>query len=154
MPTLRDQGSSLLVSSDCTGGDAWQHLRSQALAENGEGFRAYTEAVFDPGFDHASWIEVKAAIPAASDEAEVMFVADSTTLTSPPDLARHPGPACAAHVCSRGRHAWQPCAARAFSTPFHRAPAIIQLCRTDIRRFFSPAGCHQRPAAITGVRDC
>jgi len=83
MPTLPRSESSLLVRTDFTSEKAWQQLCAQAQEENGDGFGAYIEPVSDPDFDHASWIQVKAAVPADSQEAAVLFVADRTTLTSP-----------------------------------------------------------------------
>src|SRR6266851_2174278 len=83
MPTLPRSKFSLLVRTDFTSDEAWQHLCAQAQEENRDGFRAYLEPVSDPDFDHATWIQVKAAVPADSQAAAVLFVADSTTLASP-----------------------------------------------------------------------
>ncbi|SRR6266851_370907 len=83
MPTLPRSKFSLLVRTDFTSDEAWQHLCAQAQQENGDGFRAYIEPVSDPDFDHATWIQVKAAVHGGRQEAAVPFVADSTTLTSP-----------------------------------------------------------------------
>src|SRR5258707_6393191 len=83
MPTLPRSESSLLVRTDFTSDDAWQQLCARALEENRDGFRAYIEPVSDPDFDHATWIQVKAAVPGDSHKAAVLFVGDSTTLTSP-----------------------------------------------------------------------
>ena len=58
-------------------------MHEQALRENEEGFRAYLEPVTDPAFDRVPWEAVKAAIPANDHGASVLFIADSTTLTSP-----------------------------------------------------------------------
>lgn len=54
-----------------------------ATRENEDGFRAYAEPVSDPAFDDASWEAVKAAVPANSHGASVLFIADSVSLGSP-----------------------------------------------------------------------
>jgi hypothetical protein len=47
-----------------------------------DGFRAYLEPVSDPAFDRLSREAVKAAVPANDHGAAVLFIADSTTVTS------------------------------------------------------------------------
>jgi hypothetical protein len=83
MPTLPRSNSSLLVRTDFTGDDAWQQVSDEAQRENADGFRAYIVPVSDPAFDRAAWETVKAAVPANDHGASVLFIADSTTLTSP-----------------------------------------------------------------------
>ncbi len=83
MPDLPRLNCSLLVRTDFTSDDAWQEVRDQALRENEEGFRAYLEPVSDPAFDGVTWEAVKAAVPANAHGASVLFIADSTALTSP-----------------------------------------------------------------------
>lgn len=83
MPTLPSLNSSLLVRTDFTSDDAWQQVSEEAQQENADGFRAYAEPISDPAFDRATWQAVKAAVPANDSGASVLFVADSTTLTSP-----------------------------------------------------------------------
>lgn len=84
MPTLpRSYGSgSLLVRTDFTSDTAWQQVSDEAQRENEDGFQAGLDAINDPEFDHASWESVKAACP-DDPGAAVLFIADSTTLTSP-----------------------------------------------------------------------
>jgi hypothetical protein len=83
MPTLLLSNSSLLVRTDFSSDDAWQRVSDEAQRENADGFRAYVEPISDPAFDRVSWEAVKAAVPANSHGALVLFVADSTTLTLP-----------------------------------------------------------------------
>jgi hypothetical protein len=83
MPTLPRLNSSLLVRTDFTSDDAWQQVSDEAQRENEDGFRAYIEPVSDPAFDRVTWEVVKAAVPANDHGASVLFVADSTALTSP-----------------------------------------------------------------------
>lgn len=83
MPTLPERNCSLLVRTDFTNDDAWQQVAVDATRENGDGFRAYAEPVSDPAFDGASWETVKAAVPANTHGASVLFVADSISLGSP-----------------------------------------------------------------------
>lgn len=83
MPTLPERNSSLLVRTDFTSDSTWQQVADEATRENDDGFRAYAEPVSDPAFDRASWETVKAAVPANTHGASVLFVADSTTLSSP-----------------------------------------------------------------------
>jgi hypothetical protein len=83
MPRLPRSNSSLLVRTDFTGNDAWQQVSDEAQWENTDGFRAHIVPVSDPAFDRATWETVKAAVPANDHGASVLFIADSTTLTSP-----------------------------------------------------------------------
>jgi hypothetical protein len=83
MPTLPRLNSSLLVRTDFTSDDAWEQVRDEARRQNQDGFRAYIEPVSDPAFERATWEAVKAAVPANDYGASVLFIADSTTLTSP-----------------------------------------------------------------------
>lgn len=81
MSTLPRNGS-LLVRTDFTSDPAWQQVVDEAQRENEDGFQAGVYIISDPEFDHASWESVKAACP---DDlgAAVLFIADSTALTSP-----------------------------------------------------------------------
>ena len=83
MPILPERSCSLLVRTDFTSDEAWQQVADKATRENEDGFRAYAEPVSDPAFDSASWKTVKAAVPASSDGASVLFIADSISLSSP-----------------------------------------------------------------------
>lgn len=84
MPTLPTPSyGSLLVRTDFTSDAAWQQLSDEAQRENEDAFQAHFDAISDPEFDHASWESVKAACPDDDDGASVLFIADSTTLTSP-----------------------------------------------------------------------
>ena len=83
MPELPRLNCSLLVRTDFTSDDAWREVRDQALRENKEGFRAYLEPVSDPAFDGVTCEAVTAAVPANDHGASVLFIADSTALTSP-----------------------------------------------------------------------
>jgi hypothetical protein len=81
MPTLPRVLYSFLVRTDFTSGGAWRQLSDEAQRENPDGFRANVEPVSDPEFDGVTWETVKAAVPANS--VAVIFIADSTALTSP-----------------------------------------------------------------------
>ena len=83
MPTLPRLNCSLLVRTDFASDDAWREVCDEALRENEDGFRAYLEPVSDPVFDGVTWDEVRAAVPADDHGASVLFIADSTALTSP-----------------------------------------------------------------------
>jgi len=83
MPTLPERNCSLLVRTDFASGDTWLQVADEATRENEDGFRAYAEPVSDPAFDRASWETVKAAVPANSHGASVLFIADSISLSSP-----------------------------------------------------------------------
>jgi len=83
MPTLPKRSCSLLVRTDFTSEDAWRQVSEEAGRENQDGFRAYAEPISDPAFNGASWETVKAAVPEYDHGASVLFVADSTTLSSP-----------------------------------------------------------------------
>lgn len=84
MPTLPESNWSLLVRTDFTSDDTWQQVVDEATQRNEDGFQADAEPVSDPAFDRASWETVKAAVPANShDGASVLFIADSTCLSSP-----------------------------------------------------------------------
>ena len=83
MPNLPERNCSLLVRTDFTSDDAWQRVADEATRENEDGFRAYAEPVSDPAFDGASWETVKAAVPANSSGASVLFIADSISFSSP-----------------------------------------------------------------------
>jgi len=83
MPTLPRLNSSLLVRTDFTSDDAWQEVSDEAQRENEDGFRAYIEPVSDPAFGRATCEAVKAAVLASDHGTSVLFIADSTTLTSP-----------------------------------------------------------------------
>ena len=83
MPSLPRSDSSLLVRTDFTRDDAWQQVSDEAQWENADGFRAYIVPVSDPAFDRATWKTVKAAVAANDHGASVLFIVDSTTLTSP-----------------------------------------------------------------------
>lgn len=82
MATLPTPRGSLLVRTDFTSDALWQQVSDEAYAINEDGFSARFDAVDDPEFDHASWQSVKAALP-NDPRASVLFIADSTTLTSP-----------------------------------------------------------------------
>jgi hypothetical protein len=82
MPTLPALESSLLVRTDFTSDDAWQHLRDAAREENDDGFRAYVAPVSDAAFDHVSWQDVRAALPGDDPIAAVLFIADSEALSN------------------------------------------------------------------------
>jgi hypothetical protein len=81
MPTLPRSYGSLLVRTDFTSDAAWQQVVDAALSEDEDGYAAGIDPHSDPEFDHASWQTVKAAFP-ADPGAAVLFIADSTTLTS------------------------------------------------------------------------
>jgi hypothetical protein len=83
VPILPERNCSLLVRTDFTNDDAWQQVAEKATGENEDGFRAYAEPVSDPAFDATSWETVKAAVPASSHGASVLFIADSSSLSSP-----------------------------------------------------------------------
>lgn len=83
MTILPERNCSLLVRTDFSSDDAWRQVADEATQENGDGFRAYAEPVSDPAFDAASWETVKAALPASSHGASVLFIADSMSLSSP-----------------------------------------------------------------------
>lgn len=74
---------SLLVRTDFTSDDAWQQVADEATRENEDGFRAYADFVSDRAFDGASWEAVKAAVPASTHGASVLFIADGVSLSSP-----------------------------------------------------------------------
>ena len=80
---MPERNCSLLVRTDFSSDDAWQQVADEVTQENEDGFRAYAEPVSDPAFDAASWETVKAAVPASSDSASVLFIADSISLSSP-----------------------------------------------------------------------
>lgn len=71
------------MRTDFTSDDAWQEVADEATRENADGFRAYAQPVSDPAFDAAIWETVKAALPANSRGASVLFIADSVSLSSP-----------------------------------------------------------------------
>lgn len=83
MPELPRLNCSVLVRTDFTSDDAWREVCDQALRETEAGFRAYLEPVSDPAFDGVTWEAVKAAVPANDHSASVLFIADSSALTSP-----------------------------------------------------------------------
>ena len=83
MPILPERNCSLLVRTDFSSDEAWRRVAGEAAQENGDGFRAYAEPVSDQAFDAASWETVKAALPAGSHGASVLFIADSMSLSSP-----------------------------------------------------------------------
>jgi Domain of unknown function (DUF6924) len=83
VPILPERTCSLLVCTDFTSDDVWQQVADKSTRENEDGFRAYAEPVSDPAFDAASWETVKAAVPANSRGASVLFIADSISLSSP-----------------------------------------------------------------------
>ena len=83
MHMLPVSGFSLLVRTDFTSDALWEQVCDEALAENDDGFRAYTEPVSDLAFNGASWEVVKAAVPADARDAAVLFIADAITLSSP-----------------------------------------------------------------------
>lgn len=83
MTILPERNCSLLVRTDFSSDDAWRQVADEATQENGDGFRAYAEPVSDPAFDAASRETVKAALPASSHGASVLFIADSMSLSSP-----------------------------------------------------------------------
>jgi hypothetical protein len=74
---------SLLVRADFTSDEAWRRVSDEAQAEYEDGFRAYLQPVSDRAFDGAAWQLVKAAVPARSRGASVLFIVDATTLTRP-----------------------------------------------------------------------
>lgn len=81
--TLPWSNGSLLVRTDFTSDDAWQHVSDEAQRESEDGFLAYLEPVSDPAFDGATWQEVKEAVPANDHGASVLFIADRTALATP-----------------------------------------------------------------------
>ncbi len=83
MTILPERNCSLLVRTDFSSDDAWRQVADEATQENGDSFRAYAEPVSDPALDAASWEAVKAALPASSHGASVLFIADSMSLSSP-----------------------------------------------------------------------
>lgn len=83
MPQLPDCDWPLLVRTDFASDAAWEQLSAAAQAENADGFQASLEPVSDPGFNGASWPEVKAAVPEGDQGKVVLFIADSTALASP-----------------------------------------------------------------------
>jgi len=83
MTILPERNCSLLVRTDFSSDDAWRQVADEATQENRDGFRAYAEPVSDPAFDAAGWETVKAALPASSHGASVLFIADSMSLSSP-----------------------------------------------------------------------
>jgi hypothetical protein len=83
MPILPERNCSLLVRSDFTSDDVWQQVADEATRENEDGFRAHAEPVSNPAFDRASWQTIKAAVPANSQGASVLFIIDGISLSSP-----------------------------------------------------------------------
>ena len=71
------------MRTDFTSDSTWQQVADEATRENDDGFQADAEPVSDPAFDRAGWETVKAAVPASTDGASVLFVVDSITLSSP-----------------------------------------------------------------------
>jgi hypothetical protein len=82
VPILPQRNCSLLVRTDFTSDDSWQQVADEATRQNEDGFRAYAEPVSDPAFAAAGWETVKAAVPANSHGASVLFIADSLALSS------------------------------------------------------------------------
>jgi hypothetical protein len=61
MLSLPSSESSLLVRTDFTDDAAWQRVRSAALAESVDGFRAYVRVIDEHANDDASWEDVRQA---------------------------------------------------------------------------------------------
>jgi hypothetical protein len=79
MATLPLRGA-LLVRTDFTDDDAWDHVQEEARREYGpDGFQAYIEPVSDPVWGGAAWQTVKAAAPVSDEGPSVLFIADSIT---------------------------------------------------------------------------
>ena len=83
MHMLPGSHCSLLVRTDFSSDNAWRAVCDEALREHEDGFRAYLAPVSDPAFDGASWEAVRKAVPPDDHGAAVLFIADSTTFTSP-----------------------------------------------------------------------
>jgi hypothetical protein len=81
MPELPRLNCALLVRTDFTSDSIWREVRDQALRGNEEGFQAYLSQ--RSAFDGVPWDAVKAAVPANAHRASVLFIADTTSLTSP-----------------------------------------------------------------------
>jgi hypothetical protein len=82
VPILPRSDCSLLVRTDFTSDEDWEQVSGAAQAKYEDGFQAYIEPVSDPAFESVPWQVVKAALPPNDRGALVLFVADSTTLTS------------------------------------------------------------------------
>jgi hypothetical protein len=78
LPSTQD---SLLVRTDFTDERAWQTARAAALAENGDGFRAYVQVIDDPQFADCTWQSLRQEVAALEDHAAVLFVVDGPALT-------------------------------------------------------------------------
>jgi hypothetical protein len=83
VPILPERNCSLLVRTDFSSDDVWQQVADKSTRENEDGFRSYAQPVSDPAFDAAGWETVKAAVPANSHGASVLFIADGISLSSP-----------------------------------------------------------------------
>ncbi|GIU56993.1 hypothetical protein [Arthrobacter sp. NicSoilC12] len=70
--------NSLLVRTSFANDKAWADALSIALSENEDGFRAYVQVVDDSAWENADWEQVRRAALAASEQAAVIFIVDST----------------------------------------------------------------------------
>lgn len=80
MLNLPSSESSLLVRTDFTDDAAWQRVRSAALAESADGFRAYVTVIDERAYDGAAWDDVRQAAMAGGQHAAVLFIADHSAL--------------------------------------------------------------------------
>jgi hypothetical protein len=75
--------TALLVRTDFSSDEAWQHVCGEAQREYADGFSADVVLVSDPAFAEASWRALRAAVPVTDDGPAVLFVVDAATLRSP-----------------------------------------------------------------------
>src|SRR5881397_1709038 len=80
MLNLPSSESSLLVRTDFTDDAAWQRVRSAALAESVDGFRACVTVIDERAYDGASWEDLRQAAIAGGEDAAVLFIADHSAL--------------------------------------------------------------------------
>ena len=77
LPSTQD---SLLVRSDFTDVRAWRAAEEAALAENGDGFRAFVEVIDEPQFADSTWQALRQEARALKEHAAVLFVVDGAAL--------------------------------------------------------------------------
>jgi hypothetical protein len=82
MLRLPSSEDSLLVRTNFADDDAWGRARSAALAENGDGFRAYVRVVDERAWEGAQWEQVRGAAIASREHAAVLFIVDRLALAS------------------------------------------------------------------------
>jgi hypothetical protein len=71
----------LVVRTDFTDEHAWQRIVEEAQKQNEDGFQAFVIPISDATFDQADWRAITNALP--DERASVLFIVDSTTVTSP-----------------------------------------------------------------------